>query len=252
LKMPSLKDDGESNHPSFPGPETLAGGIDKAFGLDSDEPPTMKGPPAVRIDTQFSMPGGPLSKPMTVQFDLEARSSIALPMYYQLTHTRDAQNKRFFEIAAPPAHGETGKLRKFAIIWDKSRGAYVPGSRNVEVPCDVPFKSILLAISPESTETVLQVTVNKREDYKPPGRMSKWFGRHWAPLTFGALVTTGTYAVTNVLVPEAQQTIDASGLPSFLKSYLLPFIVPAIQIAISVWALVDGRVRKKEMKGEMI
>jgi hypothetical protein len=236
--------------PEPPNGDDLVACINTQFGLNADDDERLLPEsaseghipsPVLHADEEEMHPGSSTtvigavpeeapSGPEPIPFNLLSDGGVGLPMGYFLTCIGRDGNRFSFEITAPmESSEETGGTYVFDIIEGKPR--------------NVSFKSMTLEIVPGPDEYDVLITPSEHK-YHDPGRVGKWFGRHLPSLTFGTL-TLATWAVTNVLVPEFQQNIDASELPSFLKSYLYQFIFPAMQLALSAWVFVDERVRKK-------
>lgn len=179
-------------------------------------------------------------KTQTLTLDTCEDYSTPLPWDgYTLQYTGRGKKGRFnFEIIAP--HSEKEK-----ITYPISAAPGKPGKKSYKW---MPFS---IEIATTTDQTTVKVTVTEREGrlekYSPPGNLRKAFVHHLPSLTL-ATFTGGLYMVTNVLVPEVKETVDASGLPQFLKSYLYQAIVPITLIAISIWVFVDEIARKKEVK----
>jgi hypothetical protein len=179
-------------------------------------------------------------KPQVFTVDICEEQSTPLPWEgYTLQYMGRGKKGRFnFEIIAP--HSEKEK-----ITYPISAARGKPGKKSYKW---MPFS---IEIATTEDPTTVKVTVTEREGrlekYSPPGNLRKAFVHHLPSLTLATL-TAGLYTVTNVLVPEVKETVDASGLPQFLKSYLYQAIVPITLIAISAWVFVDEIVRKKEIK----
>ena len=82
---------------------------------------------------------------------------------------------------------------------------------------------------------------------RKPNKAWEWTKKNAFGLTLGAF-TVGTALVTNVFVPEVKQTVDASGMPEFLKSSLYPVLFPLAMAAFTAWSFVESKVHKKEGK----
>jgi hypothetical protein len=212
-----------------------------------DEPPKFTAPQDAHFDeSQSKQPQTPQKKPKpyTVQLNVsENGARTDLLNGYQLQFNSSQGGPRF--IIIEPENTSNGSGTPCGFYADNGKKHKVNDKR-------LPFKLEVTVAwhigNGQTGKTKILDNAMARVIPRKPNKAWEWTKKNSFGLALGAF-TAGTALVTNVFVPEVKQTVDASGMPEFLKSYLYPVLIPLAMTALTAWSFVGNKVHKKEAKG---